>query len=324
MNWWLTYCHPTDEDLALAVRHKLNGDGSIAMLDGAPVNLATIYGRKGLAKREVLAELYPERWHPNNALLCEEDMVIGGNPLIDGTVAHVHTNSDLEISGGPHICGDATASGSIEISGSPTIDGDTASGVTKVWIPDVRAQEYYYMCEYILHDGGEAEDSAGNEIDPDDYGWKWSGGQWKVAGNKATDGAYYIEADVEIAGSPGTAEAPWEATLITEGCIKFTGSPVMEARYGGILIVAEGDEDGNGQVESEPVVELGGTPAQQAKYQGAVLSAGDLKVKGNPAIEGCLVAKGGIPIGGNPTIKYNGARYKFPYVRYKPLAWREK
>ncbi len=101
MDSWLSYCHPTNENLALAVEHKLNGDGSIATLDSAPINVVTVHGRKGIARREVVADLYPERWHPNNALLCEEDMVISGNPEIDGTVSHVHTNSNMEIPGSP-------------------------------------------------------------------------------------------------------------------------------------------------------------------------------------------------------------------------------
>lgn len=323
MDSWLNYCHPTNENLALTVEHKLNGDGSIATLDSAPINVVTVQGRKGIARREVVADLYPERWHPNNALLCEEDMVVSGNPEIDGTVSHVHTNSNLEIPGSPHICGDATACGMIEISGNPDIEGDTASGVPRVWIPEVRAEDYYFMREYRLGRDGISYDREDNEIE-DPKGWKYTGGQWRVGGNEAADGVFYVETNVSISGNPGEATDLWEATIITEGAIAFSGSPSMEARYGGILIVAEGDLDGDGVSDSEPVIELSGTPSQVANYQGAILSAGDLKVKGNPGVEGCLVAEGGIPIGGNPNITYNGARYKFPYMRYQMCAWRER
>ncbi len=192
-----------------------------------------------------------------------------------------------------------------------------------MWIPNVRAEDYYFMHEYRLETNGKIYDPDSVEV-TDDLGWKYSGMQWKVSGNWAADGVFYIKTNASISGNPGEATDLWEATLITKGTITFTGTPFMEARYGGILIVAEGDMDGDGVSDSEPVIELSGTPSQAANYQGAILSAGDLKVKGNPGIEGCLVAEGGIPIGGNPTITYNGARYKFPYMRYQMCAWRER
>jgi len=325
MDSWLTYSHPTDEDLALSVRHKLNGDGTIAMLDGAPINLVTIYGRKGLAKREVLAELYPERWFPNNALLCEKDMDIGGDPTIQGTVPHVHTNSNLDIGGSPYIGGNATASGSINISGNPTIMGDTASGVSRAWIPRVKASDFFYMHEYLMMNGGDAQDSAGDPVNPKDLGWNWTGNKWKVTGD-AVDGVYYLQgSNVEVSGNPGAPDDPWEATIISEGYIRFTGNPTMTSHYEGILLVAEGDANGDGGIDGQPVVAVSGTPSGEVlNYCGAILSHGDLQISGNTRADGCLVAEGGIPIGGTPTITYNGTRYAWPFVRYDLHAWREK
>ncbi len=321
---WLTYCHPSDEDLALTVSHKLNDDGTVATLDGAAINLVTVYGRKGIAKREVLAELYPERWFPNSALLCEELLDMGGNPDIDGTVPHVHTNGNMEIGGSPHIHGDARASGSIEISGDPTIDGEIIEGAPEQWIPNVRASDFYYMLEYRLDENGNIWDADGKPVSDDDFGWNFAGSKWKVTGS-CSSYVYYVQADVEVMGNPGTPENLWVTTIICEGCITFLGNPFMVANYGGILLVAEGDANGDGAVDNQPVIELSGTPSQQAaNYAGAILSHGDLKIKGNPGVEGCLVAEGGIPIGGNPDIVYNGTRYMWPYVRYHAFTWRER
>ncbi len=323
-NSWLDYSHPTDENLALSIQHKLNSDGTIATLDSAPINLVTVYGRKGLAKREVLAELSPDRWHPNSALLCEEDMVVSGNPEIGGTVGHVHTNSNMEIPGSPHIHGDASACGVVNISGGPTIDGDIIEGAREQWIPEVRAEDYEFMLDYRLCSDGMILDAGDNPVEVE-LGWNHTPGKWKVTGNSAADGVYYVEGNVEILGNPGSPEDLWEATIICEGCISVGGSPFMVSGYGGILLVAEGDANHDGVIDAEPVVEVSGTPSQHAaNYSGAILSHGDLKIKGNPGVEGCLVCEGGIPIGGSPIILYNGARYKFPYMRYGLAAWRER
>lgn len=321
---WLTYSHPTAEDLALTITHKLNRDGTIRLLDGEPINMITVSGRKALAKRELLAEVSPERWQSNNAVLSDGPLTINGNPTIQGTSGSVHTNEDLRIAGNPSISGDATASGSITITGNPTIGGEVREEVPEQWIPDVKATDFRYMAEYILGREGSIQDSAGRPVS-EDLGWQFSGGKWKVSGNWASPGAYYVEGNALISGNPGEPDSPWQATVVAEGWIQFTGNPYMSARSGGILLVAEGDADQDGLIDKEPVLKVSGNPAAQAEnYCGALLSAGDSKISGNPSVEGCIVAEGSCSISGNPTITYNGNRFRFPWVRYQVAAWRER
>ncbi len=322
---WLKYSHPTHADLALTIQHKLNEDGTIAMRDDYPINLITVSGRQGLVRRELLAEVYAiPNWPVSNAVLCDGPAVISGMPIIDGSNAHVHTNSNLEITGDPHILGDVTASGSITISGNPTIDGNIEQGVPEQWIPDVKAAHYRYMADYILKSDGSICDAEGNPVS-DDLGWNFAGGNWRVQDPQPVSAVYYVQANVVVTAEPGTPESPWETTIISEGSISFSGNPSMRARYGSILLVAEGDLDQDGAIDAEPVIEISGNPAQETEnYDGAILSAGDIKTKGDPAIQGCVVAEGGIEIGGEANITFSGTVSEFPYIKYELCAWRER
>ncbi len=321
---WLGYSHATNEDLALTIQHKLNGDGTVATLDDEPINVIAVSGREALAKREISAEVYPERWRPNNAVLSDGPMSINGNPTIDGTSGSVHTNEDLTITGNPYISENATASGWITIAGNPTIGGDVRERTPEQWIPHVRAADYRDIAEYVLTRDGAILDSAGYPVF-EDLGWKYSGQKWQVSGNSAEPGVYYVEGNAKISGNPGDPDSPWETTIIAEGWIQFSGTPFISARSGGILLVAQGDANQDGIIDKEPALEISGNPTAEAEnYDGALLSAGNFKINGDPCVEGCVVSQGECPISGDPTITYNGTRYRFPYVRYQLSAWREK
>ena len=322
---WLRYSHPTNTDLALTVQHKLNGDGTIAMHDNHPIYLITVSGRQGFVRREVLAEVYPaERWQPSSALLCEDDIVIGGNPEITGDVGHVHTNSNIEIHGDAHIAGDVTASGTITITGNPTIDGTKEEGGPKRWIPDVKASDYRPTAEYFLCRDGVIRDAEGDPVS-DDLGWNFAGGNWRVQDEQPTSAVYYVEGNAVVSSSPGEPDSPWETTIIAEGSISFTGSPFMHAPYGGILLVAEGDANQDGLIDDEPVIKISGEPAQETEnYDGAILSAGDIQFIGDPGTEGCLIAEGGIDAGGEAEITYCGTNFELAYVTYDLYSWRER
>lgn len=325
---WLNYSHPTNPDLALTIQHKLNGDGTVAISGDEPIHLISVSGRRGRAEREVLAEVHPDRWNPINAVLCEGYLKLSGSPTIAGAHGSVHTNGDMKIGGNADISGNATASGTITIAGNPSIGGEVIEGVPEQWIPDVKASDFRYMAEYILAADGRIHDTQGDTVS-EDLGWSFSGSQWQMNENQPASGVYYIEGNASISGSPGTATTPWEATIIAEGSISFSGNSFMDSRSGGILLVAEGDANQDGFVDSDPVIELSGTADQQAaNFDGAILSGGGIKVGGTPAVQGCLVAEGGLDIPldltGDPAITYNGTRYMLPYVRYQTYTWREK
>lgn len=325
---WLKYSHPTDPELVITIKHKLDLGPGIEEYQ-LPVEIITVSGRKGAAARHVLAEARPEGWETNYGVLCDGPVTISGGPEILGTVGNVHSNSDLTIKGNAHISGKATASGEVEISGNPAIDGGWYEGVPEQWVPDVRARDYLYMADYLLCADGLIRDAETDTLIREDLGWEWSSDKWRVNNDWAASGVYYADGNVTISGNPGTPEAIWQATIIATGSISVAGNPFMGSNYGGILLVAEGDADHDGVIDGEPVIEISGTPEQEtANYDGAILSAGSIKTTGDPAVQGCLIAEGGLDIpltmGGNVSITYNGERYMFPYVVYHLAAWREK
>ncbi|MEE8074920.1 MAG: pilus assembly PilX N-terminal domain-containing protein [Candidatus Binatia bacterium] len=181
---------------------------------------------------------------------------------------------------------------------------------------------------YILHDDGTVEvggscDSSGlcsggtGVSIPD--GWTHQNGTWKLSGQTAADGVFYVETDVIIQSSPGTESTPWLGTIIARDSIKWSGSPVIkpyptsDAQLLGIMLMTGNDLKISGNVSLDG-------------QGGAILVHQQLILSGNITIDGYILAGDGTPtwtgdpfpigssgtdyggthsMSGNPTINYN-------------------
>jgi len=148
-------------------------------------------------------------------------------------------------------------------------------------------------------------------------GWTCSSGTWEVSGDSVVDGIFYAEGRVNVSGNPGSQTTPWQTTIVARDTITFSGNPSIQPypttswELQNILLVTGND------------LEISGMPTASG-YEGALLAHQQVKINGNPVIDGFVLATDGMPswsgdpftdrslgvtmneIPGNPTITYNG------------------
>ncbi len=148
-------------------------------------------------------------------------------------------------------------------------------------------------------------------------GWTCSSGTWEVSGDSVVDGIFYAEGQVKVSGNPGNQTNPWQATIVARDTVTFSGNPSIQpypttsSDLQNILFVTGND------------LEISGNPTASG-YEGAILAHQQVKINGNPIIDGFILASDGMPswsgdpftdrslgvtmneISGNPTITYNG------------------
>lgn len=179
---------------------------------------------------------------------------------ISGTCGNVHANGDLAISdtatgGTPSVTGAATASGSYFQFGGTVGPGSGAGNPQKL-IPAVNPSDFLAAAKSSLPAGeifqmtatGKVLDGNGLEVRPqlspgETYrGWTYTstGGKakWDFGGSTGYDGTYYLEGNVGISGSPGSALSPWKTSIIATGDIQATGNPQISTHLKDTLFVA--------------------------------------------------------------------------------------
>ena len=187
-------------------------------------------------------------------------------------------------------------------------------------------------------------DTDGNLTDCKWNGWECSGGggsthdaEWKVSGNTATDGAFFVEGWVKISGNPGDSSDPWDATIIAMNSIDISGNPTLDiftttGNLRNILLVSGND------------LEMSGNPSNS--YTGAIYAHQQVKFNGNPALNGFIIAEDGATtwtgdpaptcnsnkdlltcgpssVSGNVTITYNGLDTALSPPTLTLLSWNE-
>ena len=247
------------------------------------------------------------------ALVTEGDLTISGSIDIDGTGAAAHSNGNLTIEGGG-----SSINGPITASGTYTGSYAGTSGAPEVPLPKVDPADYKHHADFILKSDGTMTNAAGTVVciwtaATSCNSWHWSMGSqtWtvKAGTSTATDGTYYVEGNATVAGSPGDANAtppsPWAVTIIAEKSIDISGSPDIVAHTDELLLVAGGDLEISGGLDSgNPLV-----------TQGQILVHEQINLSGNPSLSGQIIVEDAEDveglvhaneISGNVLITYNG------------------
>jgi hypothetical protein len=278
----------------------------------------------------------------NPAILVDGDLVIDGNIDLSGLEGNVHANGDLTIDGNSaSVSGDATASGDFYANDNFTAGGTQGGGYANVNVPDVTAQDFLDIADFILHDDGSATLANGTACGAPCSDWTWEPpavvggtGKWKITGNSAPAGTFYAETSILISGSPSLkGNQALEMTLISQGSIKITGSPILtpDTTNNGerIMFVANGDLFIGGNLDAD---------IPNPQVEGQIFVKEQLHMHGNPEFQGRIIVQNDAnefddvtenSIGGTPNITYEGTLpgYEVPETTtytYNATGWIEQ
>jgi Tfp pilus assembly protein PilX len=254
----------------------------------------------------------------NPALLVNGNLTINGAPRLLGTSGSVHANGNLSIGGnGTTVSQNATSTGTFTANSSWHAGVSQGGGRPTINTPDVHASDYIGLADYKLTSAGAVQTLAGgvwtdcSTAACKSTGFTFSSGSWRVTGNSARTGTYYVDSAVTVSGnaSGGNGDdqnAPNLAlSIIATGSITISGNPKFTPENSSkIQFVTDKDliMSGNADVDDTTTLE------------------GEIKVReqfscdGNPEFQGRVIVQnvastGGIStntIAGNPKFTYNG------------------
>ncbi len=238
------------------------------------------------------------------AVVTNGDLDISGSMEISGTQGGVHSNDDLIISGGA-----ASVDGTVTASGTYTGSLPGSGGAAPLPVQQIRASDYLAYADFILTSAGTMTDAGGTVLCASTpcNNWSFDGGTgtWSIGSTAPGDGTYYVEGEVKITGSPGSAASPVVLTIIAEGSIDISGSPDISADTPELLFVTDGDLEISGGLDAlDPLT-----------AQGQMLVHEQVSMSGNPSVGGQLIVENAASIStlvtansisGNVTITYNG------------------
>ncbi len=233
-------------------------------------------------------------WTPPYGILANNDVTIDAGVQLIGPLSSVFSNEDVEVNN-YRLDGGVWSADDVDIrSSDPEIQGSVLDGEQiddyelahgehpPTGIRRVDPTECAPYADYTLSSDGTIHRSDGTlEFDAsggDPWGhWRYvGGGDWLLDGPTSIDaGAFFVEGSVKVAGSGGTAGAPIELSLFTEGSVEFAGDFYLSARYGGLLAVTGGDVAVNGVSE----------------YRGSLVVHEQLRMQGTSTLRGVVVVE---------------------------------
>ena len=226
----------------------------------------------------------------NPAILVDGDFTMSGNFDVAGTQGNVHSNGNIVLDGNTgSVSGDITAVGTI--TGADLAGGTQSGGEPTISVPAVNASDYLDQANYILHANGTATIAAtGVACGALCNGWTHDAGtsEWRITGTTAPTGTFYVNGNVSISGSPGSAKAPKALAVIATGSISVTGNPYLSlpppanpANPKSLQFVTDGD------------LKLAGNPDvdDQTAVEGRSLVREQLHISGNPELQGQIIVK---------------------------------
>jgi len=213
-------------------------------------------------------------------LRSEGNLSISGPIQVTGCWANIHANGDAVIAGAGRYEGPVYAHGTIEVSDSIV---DDRPGSAAVPLPSVNIAGLVSGAnvDFVLHSDGTIRDPNGNPVDAGNLeGWSFAGDTWTLNGDSSSNGVYHVHGNAVIAGSPGTAGTPWNATVITDGNLRVQGQLVMASAAPGLQLSPD-----TGELLLVAGGELDIAPEGDSTLTGSVVAVGRLEVEGSSRVE---------------------------------------
>ncbi len=219
----------------------------------------------------------PILYLPESAVIVEEDCSVDGGPEILGTAGSVHSNSNLDMTGNPHVAKDATATGNYSESNQTIVDGTKGGGFPRITIPSFNPTVFRGMSDIIFGADGVVVDRAGNVLGNGLYGgFTLFEGTWSWSGGAQPSGILFFEGNLKMTANTNGA---WVVTLVTTGFISIKGKPNMSPSVDLRLTIIAGTD-----------VTITGTPG--ASIAGVVYAGEQMDLGGNTDFYGAALAKG--------------------------------
>lgn len=272
-----------------------DGDGNAGVDSDGRYHLLSTGLIRGVTQTvRVVLERSGGGWTPPYGVLANDSVTIDSGVDLIGALSSVFSNDDIAIDN-HRLDGGAWSADQFDIySSDPEIEGSVLNGAAAsdyenahdgqppTEIPPIVPAEFTQYSDYKLSSNGKVYRPDGSlEFDAsggDMWGnWKYEGsGNWMLDGPSSSDaGSFYVEGSVKVAGSGGTASAPIELSLFTEGSVEFAGDFHLDARYGGLLAVTGGDIFVTGE----------------SHYRGSLLIREQLKMQGASTVRGVVVVE---------------------------------
>lgn len=241
----------------------------------------------------------------------ELSFLSAGNTTLNGNVdvqvgGSVHSNDSLSMTGSGHIGGNATSTGSFSKTGSVDVDGTSGGGYTPYDVPVVDPLAHRFRTMYDLCPDGVVRSTAptpctgtvlGSGLVLGWNGWTWSGTEWRIAGNNAIGGGFYVyHANARISGNVTL----WSGTIIVEGLLvagqyvngdfTMSGDTEVASSSQGVAIVASRDIvlSGNGKINGVVLAGEQVNMSGNVEVQGQVVSASATSSSGSPVSASAL------------------------------------
>jgi type II secretory pathway pseudopilin PulG len=234
----------------------------------------------------------------------ELSLLSAGNATINGNVdidvgGSVHSNANLTLMGSSDIAGNATSTGAFSKSGGVDIGGVSGGGFAPYEVPPVDPRAHRFRTTTDLCPDGTVKSTAptpctGTVIGSGVLGWNgwtWHGTEWRIAGNNAGNGGFYVyRANARISGNVTL----WNGTIVVEGSsvagvlvngdFAMTGTTEIAPSSQGVAIVASRDVtlSGDGKVNGLTIAGEQVSMAGNVEVRGQVIAASASSSSGSP------------------------------------------
>lgn len=266
------------------------------------------------------------------AVIVNGNVVATGNPNFTGAAGSIHGNGTLEVAGNACATQYFSAVGAVPVTGNSAGGGAgcTAAGLETrpdsppINVPTLTPDMYKAQADFWLENDGSCYNGATGTPMVCPLGWSFnSGSQIWSGGTSIVQGTYWVNGNVNLSGSPGSALSPLPLTILARGHVDVTGNVRTQpdlfvnglgAAQVGLGIVAGTDIRFTGNFEqgvgaavyyAAHQVDVTGTPLINGQLMALNLADTPFPATGGSNLVQ-LNAAGQMVLSGNPTINFAG------------------
>lgn len=280
------------------------------------------------------------------AVIVNGNVLATGNPKFMGAAGAIHANGSMQIAGNPCAQQYFSAVGPVPVTGGSAGGGtgcapgslDTRPDSPPVNTPLLTPDMYKAQADYWLESNGTAYNGLTGAPIAVPASWTFNAGsQTWASATSIPAGTYWINGNVVMGGSPGSAGSPLPLTILARGYVDVGGSP----RTTPDLIVNNLGANPVGlSVVTGTDLRLAGSSTQT--FTGIYHASHQLDVSGSPVVNGQMIAlnqadtpypaagpatnnliqlnaAGQMVISGSPTVNFAGNGIQ----ALRALQWRE-